>query len=177
MKFTWKRHLAFAQMLLALALLVVGHFQERAHRTEMVAKGVILEYDYFAPAHIWLSVIDGPPILVLLPLVALASKLRFVQQLAFVLAVGLFWYWIGSLLDRHSPRTRTGSAEIWSAQWWVHLAGLLGCLTLFEIGVHSLVAGGWPMIIDLANMVWALILGFYFVGQLRPGDLATGIPG
>jgi hypothetical protein len=154
-------------MLLASVLLVVGHFQERAHRFQMAEKGVRAEYDYIAPAQIWLMAIDSPPGLIVLPFVALKTKLRFVPQLAFVLAVGFFWFWIGSLIDHRLGRAPTPAfAGTGGGPWLVGLVALVGCLTLFGIGVHGLFTGAWPVLIDVSNVLWGLVLGFYFASGL-----------
>jgi hypothetical protein len=124
MKLGWRTALAVAHVLLALALLIVAHFQERTHRIEMAEKGVRIEYDYIAPAQIWLMAIDSPPELLSLPFVALTTKLRFVPQLAFILAVGFFWYWIGSLLDHRIGRASTpASVGTGGGPWWIQLGG------------------------------------------------------
>ena len=62
----WRTSLALVQVVLALVLLVAGHFEERAHRTEMqqqVRPGweSKSEWDYIPRARIWLMTIDSPP--------------------------------------------------------------------------------------------------------------------
>jgi hypothetical protein len=181
MKFlSWRRSLAAGQVLLALGLLIVGHFEERAHRIEreqQVRLGWELrtEWDYMPRARIWLLTIDSPPSLLALPFIALVAKFRLPSQLAFLLAVGFFWYWIGSLLDKRANTASMPTSER-ARPRWIQAVGLLACVTLLGIGVHGLFTGGLPIIIHLSDVLWSLVLGFYFVRQLRLGDLATRAP-
>jgi len=70
---SWRRSLAAGHVLLVLGLLIVGHFQERAHRIEMEQQRVRTgwelrtEWDYMPRARIWLLTIDSPPSLLSLP--------------------------------------------------------------------------------------------------------------
>jgi hypothetical protein len=52
------------------------------------------------------------------------------------------------------------------------VGGLVGCVTLFGIGVHGFFSRAWPIIIDVSNVLWALILGFYFALRLKWGVAA-----
>ena len=172
MKLTnWKWFLAVGQVLLALGLLIVGHFEEAAHRVELqrqVRPGWELrgEFDYIPRAKIWLLTINSPPSLLSMPFAALVAKFKFAPQFVFLVAVALFWYWIGSALDKRtklapvpaSVRARRGVP-------WLQASGLLCCVVLFGIGVLSF-SGGVPVIICLSDMLWSLILGFYFAKQL-----------
>src|ERR1700736_2986169 len=102
---SWRMSLAAGHALLALGLLIVGHFQERAHRAELerqVRPGWELkaEWDYMPRARIWLLTINSPPSLLSAPFVKLVAKFKFAPQLVFLSAVGFFWYWIGSMLDK-----------------------------------------------------------------------------
>jgi hypothetical protein len=170
----WRRSLAVGHVLLALGLLIVDHFQEREHRLEMeqqrgkTGSELRTEWDYMPRARIWLLTIDSPPSLLALPFIALLAKFRLAPQLAFLLAVGFFWYWIGSLLDHRLGRNPTpASVGTGGGPWWIQLVGLVGCVTLLGIGVHGLFTGASPTVIDLSNVLWALILGFYFASRLR----------
>src|SRR5438445_10785114 len=104
-----RRSLAAGHVVLALGLLIVRHFQERDHRIEMEQQRVNTgwelrtEWDYMPRARIWLLTINSPPSLLSLPVVALVAKFRLAAQLAFLLAVGVFGFWIGSL--RVKPAT------------------------------------------------------------------------
>jgi len=170
---SWRRSLAAGHVVLALGLLIVGHFQERDHRIEMEQQRVKTgwelrtEWDYMPRARIWLLTINSPPSLLSLPVVALVAKFRLAAQLAFLLAVGFFWYWIGSLLDKPENLTSMPpSVEAGGGPRWIQVVGLLGCVTLLGIGVHGLFTGGLPIIIHLSDVLWSFILGFYFTKQL-----------
>ena len=128
------------------------------------------EWDYMPRARILLLTIDSPPSLLSLPFILLIAKLRLASQFVFLLAVGLFWYWIGSLLDKRTnivsmPAPKKAS----EGSRWVQLLGLLGCVTLLGIGVHGFFTGGLPIIIHLSDVLWSLILGFYFTKRLTRG--------
>ena len=179
MKFTWRWTLAIVHILLAIILMMVGKVQQQSHHTEMAAKGVAQEYDYVAPAYVCLFVIDGPPALVLLPFVRFEVGMKLAQQFGFVLVIGIFWYWIGSLVGSSSAGDKFGGARRWA-----RVAGFLGSVLLFGVGTHGLVSGSPLMIIDLAEIAWALMLGAYFARRIRPGgfgppnrvqDMGTGI--
>src|SRR6267154_5051167 len=128
----WRRSLAGGNVLLALGLLIVGHFQERNHQIEMEQQRVKTgwelrtEWDYMPRARIWLLTINSPPSLLSPPFVALAAKLRLAPQLPFLLAVGFFLYWIGSLLDRREPLASIpGSVRARRGLRWILMVGLL----------------------------------------------------
>lgn len=168
---SWKRSLAAGHVVLALGLLIVGHFQERAQieMERQVRTGWELrtEWDYMPRARIWLPTIDSPPSLLSLPLIALVARFRLASQLAFLLAVGFFWYWIGSLLDKRANlASMPASVRAGGGPRWIQVVGLLGCVTLLGIGVHGLFTGGLPIIIHLSDVLWSFMLGFYFTKQL-----------
>lgn len=175
----WRWFLAVGQVLLALGLLIVGHFQEAAHRAELqrqVSPGWELrgELDYMPPAKIWLLTINSPPSLLSMPFVALVAKFKFAPQSVFLLAVALFWYWIGSALDKRTkPVPAPASVRARGGSRWIEVAGLLCCAALFGFGVLGFFAGGVPVIIRLSDLVWALILGIYFLTKLRRSRLAS----
>ncbi len=174
---SWRRSLAAGHVLLALGLLIVGHFEARAHRIEMeqlVRPGWELraEWDYMPRARIWLLTIDSPPSLLALPFIASVARFRLASQLVFLLAVGFFWYWIGSLLDKRATVASMPGSER-AGPRWIQVVGLLGCATLLGIGVHGFVTGGLPIIIHLSDVLWSVILGFYFTKQLIRGRLAS----
>jgi hypothetical protein len=104
---SWRWCLTAGQVLLALGLLIAGHFQEGAHRAELQRRArpgweLRAEWDYIPRARIWLLTINSPPSLLAMPLVALVAKFKFARQFVFLLAVALFWYWIGSILDKRA---------------------------------------------------------------------------
>jgi hypothetical protein len=170
------------QVLLALGLLIVGHIQERAHRAELERKArpgweLRTEWDYMPGARIWLLTINSPPSLLSMPFVASVAKFKFAPQFVFLLAVALFWYWIGSMLDKRvkrasvpaSVRARRGVPSI-------QVAGLLCCAILFGIGVRGFFTGGLPVIIHISDVLWSLVLGLYFAKELtrqRTAPVAT----
>ena len=164
--------LPVVQVLLALGLLIVGHSQERAHQVELERKvrpgwELKTEWDYMPGAMIWLLTINSPPSLLSMPFVALVAKFKFAPQFVFLLAVALFWYWIGSMLDKRAkPATVSALVRARRGTPWIQVAGLLCCVILFGIGVRGFLTGGLVMI-DLSDMLWALILGFYFLTTLR----------
>lgn len=175
----WRWFLAVGQVLLALGLLIVSHFQEAAHRAELqrqVSPGWELrgESDYMPRAKIWLLTINSPPSLLAMPFVALVSKFKFAPQFVFLLAVALFWYWIGSALDKRTkPAPVPGSVKAGGRSRWIEVAGLLCCVVLFGFGVLGFFAGGVPVIIRLSDMLWSLVLGNYFLTKLRRSRLAS----
>jgi hypothetical protein len=175
----WRTSLAAGQVLIALGLLIAGHFQERAHRTDMQQKvragwELKTEWDYMPRARIWLLTINSPPSLLSAPLIALVAKFRLASQLVFLLAVGFFWYWIGSLLDKRTTRTSMpASPGAGGGPRWVSVLALLGCLILLGIGVQGFLTGGLPVIIHLSDVLWSFILGFYFTKQLTRGRSAS----
>ena len=173
MKLTnWRWFLAVGQVLLALGLLIVGHFEEAAHRAELqrqVRPGWELrgELDYIPRAKIWLLTINSPPSLLSMPFAALVAKFKFAPQFVFLLAVALFWYWIGSALDKRTkPAPLPASVRARGGSCWIEVAGLLCCVILFGFGVLGFFAGGLPVIIRLSDVLWPLILGFYLAKQL-----------
>jgi hypothetical protein len=159
------------QVLLALGLLIVGHIQQRAHRAELernVRPGWELrtELDYIPRAKIWLLTINSPPSLLSMPFVALVAKFKFAPQFVFLLAVALFWYWIGSMLDKRAkPAPVPASVRARRGVPWIQASGLLCCVVLFGIGVLGFFSGV-PVIICLSDVLWSLILGFYFAKEL-----------
>lgn len=171
---SWRMSLAAGQVLLALGLLIVGHSQERAHRAELqrqVRPGweFRTEWDYMPRARIWLLAINSPPSLLSIPFVALVAKFKFAPQFVFLLAVALFWYWIGSMLDKRAKPgwVPTPSVRTSGGSPWIEVAGLLCCVILFGIGVRGFFAGGLPVIIHVSDALWALILGTYFLTKLK----------
>lgn len=168
----WRWFLAVGQVVLALDLLIVGHLQERAHHAELerkVSPGWQLrtESDYIPRAKIWLLTINSPPSLLSMPFVALVAKFKFAPQFVFLLAVALFWYWTGSVLDKRAkPAPVPASVRARRGALWMQVAGLLCCVILFGIGVWGFFAGGLPVIIRLSDVLWSLILGFYFAKEL-----------
>src|SRR5215468_1120456 len=64
------------------------------------------ELDYIPGAKIWLLTINSPPSLLSMPFIALVAKLKFAPQFVFLLAVTVFWYWIGSMLDKRAKPAR-----------------------------------------------------------------------
>lgn len=168
----WRWFLAVGQVLLALGLLIVGHFQEAAHRAELqrqLRPGWELrgEYDYMPRAEIWLLTINSPPSFLCKPFVALVARFEFAPQFVFLLAVGFFWYWIGSVLDKRTKPAPV-PASMRARRWvpWIQASGMLCCVVLFGIGVLGFFAGGLPVIINLSDVLWSLILGFYLAKQL-----------
>jgi hypothetical protein len=176
---SWRSSLAAGHVLLAVGLLIVGHFQERAHRIEMeqgVRTGWELrtEWDYMPRARIWLLAIDSPPSLLSLPFIALVAKFRLASQLVFLLAVGFFWYWIGNLLEKRANLALIPApVKVGEGSRWIQVVGLLGCVTLLGIGVRGFFTGGLPIIIHLSDIMWSFILGFYFTKQLTNGRSAA----
>ncbi len=168
----WRWFLAVGQVLLALGLLIVSHFEEAAHRAELqrqVSPGWELrgEVDYIPRAKIWLLTINSPPSLLSMPFVALVAKFKFAPQFVFLLAVALFWYWIGSAFDKRTkPAPVPASVRAMRGAPWVQVAGLISCAILFGIGVRGFFTGGLPVIIDLSDVLWSLILGSYFAKEL-----------
>jgi hypothetical protein len=168
----WRWFLAVGQVLLALRLLIVGHFQEAAHRAELqrqVSPGWELrgELDYIPRAKIWLLTINSPPSLLSMPFVELVAKFKFAPQFVFLLAVALFWYWIGSALDKRTkPVPVPASVRVRGGSRWIEVAGLLFCVVLFGFGVLGFFAGGVPVIIRLSDVLWSLVLGSYFAKEL-----------
>ena len=168
----WRWFLAVGQVLLALGLLIVGHFQEAAHRAELqkqLRPGWELrgEFDYIPRAKIWLLTINSPPSLLSMPFVALVARFKFAPQFVFLSAVGFFWYWIGSVLEKRAkPASVPASVRARGGPRWIEVAGLLCCVILFGIGVVGFFAGGLPVIINLSDVLWSLILGFYLAKQL-----------
>ncbi len=175
----WRWFLAVGQVLLALRLLIVGHFQEAAHRAELqrqVRPGWELrgELDYIPRAKIWLLTINSPPSLLSMPFAALVAKFKFAPQFVFLLAVALFWYWIGSALDKRTkPVPVPASVRARGGSRWIEVAGLLFCVVLFGFGVLGFFAGGVPVIIRLSDVLWSLVLGNYFLTKLRRRRLAS----
>lgn len=169
---SWRRSLAAGQVLLALGLLIVGHFQEAAHRAELerqVRPGYELkaEWDYIPRAKIWLLTINSPPSLLSAPFVKLVARFEFASELVFLLTVGFFWYWIGSVLDKRTkPGPVPASVRARGGYPWIEVAGLLCCVILLGIGVRGVLTGGLPVIINFSDVLWSLILGFYFAKQL-----------
>ena len=176
---SWRMSLAAGQVLLALGLLIVGHFQEAAHRAELqrqVRPGWELrgELDYIPRAKIWLLTINSPPSLLSMPFVALVAKFKFAPQFVFLLAVALFWYLIGSAFDKLTkPASVPASVRARGGSPWIEVAGLLCCVVLFGIGVLGFFAGGVPVIIRLSDVLWPLILGNYLLTKLRRSRLAS----
>jgi len=168
----WRWSLAVVQVLLALGLLIVGHLQERAHHTELerrVEPGwqLIGELDYIPRAKIWLLTINSPPSLLSMPFIALVAKLKFAPQFVFLLAVTVFWYWIGSMLDKRAKPARVpASVRARRGALWMQVAGLLCCVILFGFGVVGFFTGGMPVIVRLSDVLWSLVLGFYFAKKL-----------
>ena len=168
----WRWFLAIGQVVVALGLLIVGHLQERAHHAELernVEPGWQLmgELDYIPGAKIWLLTINSPPSLLSMPFVALVAKFKFAPQFVFLLAVGLFWYWIGSVLDKRAkPASVSASVRAGRGAPWMQVAGLLCCVILFGIGVVGFFTGGMPVIVRLSDVLWSLVLGFYFAKEL-----------
>jgi hypothetical protein len=173
----WRWFLAVGQVLLALGLLIVGHFQEAAHQAELQQGWELRgESDYIPRARIWVFAINSPPSLLSMPFVALVAKFKFAPQFVFLLAVALFWHWIGSVLDKRTkPAPVPASVRARRGVPWIQAFGLLCCVVLFGIGLLGFFAGGLPVIIRLSDVLWALILGFYFVTQLRRRGFGTGI--
>ena len=169
MLINWRISLAAGHVLLAVALLVAGHFEEQTHRIEQqrgVTTGWQLrtEWDYMPRARIWLLTINSPPSLLSAPLIVLVAKFKLASQLVFLSAVGIFWYWIGSLVDKRATlSSMAASAGAGGGFRWTRVAGLLGCVTLMGIGVHGFFTGGLPKIINLSDMLWSFILGFHFM--------------
>jgi hypothetical protein len=161
----WRWPLAVVQVLLALGLLIVGHIQEQAHRAELEQKvrsgwELKMEWDYLPGAKIWLLTIDSPPSLLSVPFVASVAKLRFAPQFVFLLAVALFWYWIGSRLDKRPRPLRAGGVP------WSQVVGLICCTILLGVGVRGFFTGGLPVIVHFSEVLWSLILAFYFAKEL-----------
>lgn len=179
---SWRRPLAAGHVLLALGLLIVGHFEERAHRAELerqVRPGYELkaEWDYIPRAKIWLLTINNPPSLLSAPFVKLVARFKFAPQLVFLLAVGSFWYWIGSVLDKRAkPASVPASVKAWRGSLVIQGVGLFGCVILLGIGVRGLLTGGLPVIINLSDVLWSLILGFYLAKQLTRKRAASVTP-
>ena len=161
----WKWSLAVMQVLLASGLLVVGHIQERTHRASLERNArpweLKAEWDYMPSARICLLTINSPPSLVSMPFVALVAKFKFAPRFVFLLTVALFWYWIGSMLDKRAKPV----GPVKGARW-IRVAGLFCCVILFGIGVRGFFTGGLPAIIEVSDVLWSLILGFHFAKEL-----------
>jgi hypothetical protein len=179
MKLNWRMFLATAQVLLAAALLIASHFEKQAHQIEQqrrVTTGweLRVEWDYIPRAEVLLLTLNSPPSLLSAPFRVQIGKFKLAFQLAFLLAVGLFWYWIGGLLDKRArqyPMASSSGAQ--GGRRWTRVFGLLGSLTLLGIGVQGLLTGGLPLIIHLGDILWAFILGVYFVKELTRGRAAS----
>lgn len=168
MRFSWRKFLPIVNGLLAVGLLALGNFQMKQNLTEIREKGIAAEYDYIAPAQVWLMVIDAPAFVLSLPFTVLPMKSRFAAQTGFVVAVILLWYWIGRQIDERTGHLATPHSGM-SERRVLRLEGfgLIVGLVLVSIAADNFVRGPWPRIIGISFALWALVLGFFFIGRLR----------
>ncbi len=116
---SWKKILPIAQILLAIALLALGNAHRRAFERDVEARSTVrlgalaflphAVWDYNEPALELSLAINFPVIVTLAPAVRFASLP--VAYALYVIAVGLFWYWIGREIDRQLDPTVVSKPE------------------------------------------------------------------
>ncbi len=167
MNFTWRKVLPILNVIVAVGLLTAGHFQSEQHLAAMRQKGVVAEYDYIAPAQLWVTVIDAPAFVLSLPFYVLPRNSRVVSQAVFIVAVAAFWYSFGTILDKRRHNLSSGAAGSQPGIPWLEGIGMVIGIVLVLMAADGFLRGGWPRIIDLSFVLWALVLATLFITQVR----------
>jgi hypothetical protein len=90
-----------------------------------------------------------------------------VQDCTFLLAVGALWYWLGSIIDRHSVRVASQRSKVLALVKWT-----IGCFCTLAVAALailyvSLTNSDLPLReIGFFGLVWAVILAWYFGSNL-----------
>ncbi len=110
----WRWIFSPLHVLLAVALLIGGHFERSKHEAQLRAQStdenwhLVMEFDYMPLAFDLLTIVDFPVMLAAAPAAAVFHS-RFVVDMFFVALVGLFWYRIGRGLEQRWNERQTQS--------------------------------------------------------------------
>ncbi len=166
----WRFILPIGNLLLAVCLLAVGHYQQRSassewHETTSGGEWTPANGVHLAPGTQVAYAINFPALLAASPL---KTAGRPVVIGGFLCVLLILWYIVGRILDSGAPRLSHKSMPLAAASVIGLLAAVIGIWFAWQaIGAHYFIP-------PLGGVLWSLALGAYCIRLLRSAALAGG---
>jgi uncharacterized membrane protein len=163
----WRVALPIGNLLLAVCLLLLGHYQRRDVSQERSETGE------WTPTHeVHLAPGTQVAYAINFPALMVARPLKMVGQASvvggFLFALVILWYVVGRILDSGASRPTDKSMAIAALSTIGVLASVVGIWFAWRaVGMHYLIP-------PLGALVWSVALGAYCVRALRNAVLARG---
>jgi len=160
--------LPIAQVLIAGFLLYLGDLQDANFPETSFAGGlagwnVRAVWDYTPPAHNLFFCIDFPAVVLAAPILALMPEKGPLSRALLVMVVFLFWWWIGSGLDRRTgnlPPKVLRATRLRVGAWAL---GFLVSAGFAAVGISVLLhPGAMAILVPIAIVAWALFFMWHF---------------
>jgi hypothetical protein len=159
----WRFILPISNLLLAVCLLAVGHYQQRSispQSTETTSGGewIPAQEVHLAPGTQVAYAINFPALIAASPLKGAG---RPVVIGGFLCVLLILWYIVGRILDSGAPRPGHKSTALTAVSVVGVLAAVVGIWFAWQaIGTHYLIP-------PLGGLLWSLALGAYCITLLR----------
>lgn len=184
----WRVILSISQVALASALLVLAQAQisadeAKARATAARIRGhvetgtiqvdIISIWDHYVPAAIASAAVNFPAIVISAPLLALFRDEPVVVKGFYLIAVAVFWFWVGLQIDLRrgtkEPKWKGPPSRLVRA---ILGAGFLLALVFGLVAIRYAIWGDlFPLrLLSAAILVWSIAFTSFFGRRLRSGS-------
>lgn len=166
----WRWILSALQVVVAATLLVAGRIEQSDHEAKFkswsTSEGWQLksEWDYIPRTYELLIIVDFPIVAATAP-VAAVIKSHLAARALFLVLVGLFWYWIGSCLERGWKERETPRKLPWKSRLAANVIGFIVSGALL-VSIAWSGPGPTSLFVFMAIIGWSAGFMTYFAIKL-----------